>query len=232
MPVTIADKLSRVRQRLADAAAEAGRPAGEITLIAVSKTQAAAAIAEAYAAGQRRFGENYLQEALDKQAELTELADLEWHFLGPIQSNKTRAVAEHFSWVHSLDRLKIARRLSDQRPPSLGPVNVCIQVNIDSEASKSGVSPDTLPDLAREVDSLPGLSLRGLMAIPAPTDDRARTRASFAALSASLQALRKLGLTGPLDTLSMGMSADLEAAVAEGATCVRIGTDIFGPRTP
>lgn len=226
----IAEQLQRVNLRIANAARSAGRAPEDIHLIAVSKTHGAARIREAHAAGARRFGENYLQEALDKQAALGDLADIEWHFLGPVQSNKTRAVAAHFHWLHSLDRLKIARRLSEQRPAALGPLNVCLQVNIDAEPSKSGVSPDTLEPLARAVDALPGLSLRGLMAIPAPGADQ--SRAAFAALRRALELLRGLGLRGPLDTLSMGMSGDLEQAIAEGATCVRVGTDIFGPRPP
>ncbi len=228
----IAERLQRVNQRIATAASEAGRSPDSIHLIAVSKTHEAERIREAYATGARRFGENYLQEALDKQATLADLDDIEWHFLGPVQSNKTRAVAAHFHWLHSLDRLKIARRLSEQRPSALGPLNVCLQVNIDAEPSKSGVSPDTLEPLARSVDELPGLTLRGLMAIPAPSADKQQTRSAFAALRQALESLRTLGLRGPLDTLSMGMSGDLEEAIAEGATCVRIGTDIFGARAP
>lgn len=224
----INEKLANVTDRLRKACESAGREPHQVALVAVSKTQPAHAVAQAYQAGQRRFGENYLQEALDKQAELAELTDLEWHFIGPIQSNKTRAIAEHFAWVHSVEREKIARRLSDQRPASLPPLQICLQVNIDEEVSKSGVSLAQLPELARAVDALPRLQLRGLMAIPAPKEEGEAQRASFARLRQALEALNAEGLK--LDTLSMGMSADLEAAVAEGATLVRVGTDIFGPR--
>jgi pyridoxal phosphate enzyme (YggS family) len=190
----------------------------------VSKTKPAAAIRQAFAAGVRDFGENYLQEALEKQLELGDLP-LIWHFIGPIQSNKTKAIAEHFAWVHSVDRLKIAQRLSDQRPAHLPALNICLQVNVSGEASKSGCNPDELPALAQAVTQLPNLRLRGLMTIPEPTDDVARQHAAFARL-------RELqdGLGLDLDTLSMGMSHDLEAAIAEGATWVRIGTALFGAR--
>ncbi len=224
----IDEKLHNVTARLIEAAEMAGRNPAHVGLVAVSKTQPAEAVEAAYRAGQRRFGENYLQEALDKQAALADLADLEWHFIGPIQSNKTRAIAEHFQWVHSVDREKIARRLSEQRPASLPPLQVCLQVNLDDEQSKSGVTLAELPGLARAVYTLPRLQLRGLMAIPAPRETRVEQRASFARLRTALEALRDDNIV--LDTLSMGMSADLEAAVAEGATLVRVGTDIFGPR--
>lgn len=224
----IDEKLANVTDRLRKACEHAGRESHQVALVAVSKTQPAQALAQAYRAGQRLFGENYLQEALDKQAELASLSDIEWHFIGPIQSNKTRAIAEHFAWVHSVDREKIARRLNDQRPPSLPPLQICLQVNLDEEMSKSGVSLEQLPELARAVAALPRLQLRGLMAIPAPKEDEREQRASFARLREALGALNARGLT--LDTLSMGMSGDLEAAVAEGATLVRVGTDIFGPR--
>lgn len=197
-------------------------------LLAVSKTKPAAALREAYAAGLRDFGENYLQEALGKQQELADLP-LSWHFIGPIQSNKTRAIAEHFAWVHSVDRLKIAQRLSEQRPAELPPLNICIQVNVSGEASKSGCTPADLPDLARAISALPRLQLRGLMAIPEPTEDRAAQEAAFAAVQALNNQLRD-NLNLPLDTLSMGMSHDLEAAIAQGATWVRIGTALFGAR--
>lgn len=228
----INEKLDKVTARLRAAAQAAGRAPEELELLAVSKTQPASAIAEAWQWGQRRFGENYLQEALDKQAELLELEGLEWHFIGPIQSNKTRAIAEHFHWVHSIDREKIARRLSEQRPEQLAPLQVCLQVNIDDEASKSGVSLEELPALAQAVSELPRLRLRGLMAIPAPSDTLEQQRASFARLRRAQEELQGqgLGLCLDLDTLSMGMSGDLEAAVAEGATLVRVGTDIFGAR--
>ena len=200
------------------------RDPATVGLLAVSKTQPAAAIREAAAAGIRDFGENYLQEALDKQAELSDLP-LAWHFIGPIQSNKTKSIAEHFDWVHSVDRLKIAQRLSDQRPTALPPLNICLQVNVSGEASKSGCAPEELPKLAQAVAAMPHLRLRGLMCIPAPSEDPAEQRAAFA----RLRALRdELPLT--LDTLSMGMSQDLEAAIAEGATWVRIGTALFGAR--
>ncbi|MDO3383171.1 YggS family pyridoxal phosphate-dependent enzyme [Gilvimarinus algae] len=226
----IDEKLADVTARLQAAAAAASRPDGDITLIAVSKTQSPERVREAYSAGLRRFGENYLQEALDKQHALADLAGIEWHFIGPIQSNKTRAIAEHFSWVHSVDRLKIAERLSAQRPQHLPPLNICLQVNIDREPSKAGVHLAELPALARAVAALPGLSLRGLMAIPAPASEPEAQRQPFNQLAEALKQLKPLGLAAPLDTLSMGMSADLEAAVECGATMVRIGTDLFGPR--
>ncbi|MCP1648825.1 pyridoxal phosphate enzyme (YggS family) [Pseudomonas nitroreducens] len=190
----------------------------------MSKTKPAAAIREAYAEGLADFGENYLQEALLKQAELVDLP-LTWHFIGPIQSNKTRPIAEHFGWVHSVDRLKVAQRLSEQRPANLPPLNVLLQVNVSGEDSKSGCSPEELPALAQAVAQLPRLKLRGLMAIPEPTEDIAVQHAAFARLRELMQALN-LGL----DTLSMGMSHDLEAAIGEGATWVRIGTALFGAR--
>ena len=221
---TIAANISTLGERINAAALAARRDPADIGLLAVSKTKPAGALREAYAAGLRDFGENYLQEALGKQVELSDLP-LIWHFIGPIQSNKTRAIAENFAWVHSVDRLKIAQRLSEQRPPELPPLNICIQVNVSGEASKSGCSPEDLPALAQAISALPHLKLRGLMAIPEPTDDRGQQNASFAAVS-TLQA--QLGL--PLDTLSMGMSHDLEAAIAQGATWVRIGTALFGAR--
>lgn len=224
----IAANINRVRERLAIAARAAGRDPAAITLLAVSKTQAAASIRAAHGEGLGDFGENYLQEALDKMALLQDLTEIRWHFIGPIQSNKTRAIAEHFAWVHGIDRLKIAERLSQQRPTALPPLNVCIQVNIDGEASKSGVAPAALPALADAVAALPGLRLRGLMAIPAPRVDTAAQRAPFFRLAQQLATL-STRLPG-LDTLSMGMSDDLEAAIAEGSTLVRIGTAIFGPR--
>ena len=221
---TIADNISQVMARIQAGAQAAQRPAESIGLLAVSKTKPAAAVREAYAAGLRDFGENYLQEALAKQQELADLP-LCWHFIGPIQSNKTRAIAENFAWVHSVDRLKIAQRLSEQRPAGLPALNICIQVNISGEASKSGCEPADLPALARAIASLPNLTLRGLMAIPEPLEDRAAQDAAFASVRA-LQAQLQL----PLDTLSMGMSHDLEAAIAQGATWVRIGTALFGAR--
>ena len=221
---TIADNIFHVGSRIQTATQAAHRPENSVQLLAVSKTKPAEALREAYAAGLRDFGENYLQEALGKQLELADLP-LIWHFIGPIQSNKTRAIAEHFDWVHSVDRLKIAQRLSEQRPAELPPLNICIQVNVSGEVSKSGCTPDDLPALAAAISTLPRLKLRGLMAIPEPTDDRAEQDAAFAAVQ-KLQASLDL----PLDTLSMGMSHDLESAIAQGATWVRIGTALFGAR--
>ncbi|OXS23803.1 YggS family pyridoxal phosphate-dependent enzyme [Pseudomonas rhodesiae] len=221
---TIADNIGAVSQRIRAAAEAVQRDSDSVHLLAVSKTKPAQAVREAYAAGLRDFGENYLQEALSKQIELTDLP-LSWHFIGPIQSNKTRAIAEHFAWVHSVDRLKIAQRLSEQRPAELPPLNICIQVNVSGEASKSGCTPADLPALANAISALPRLTLRGLMAIPEPTDDRAAQDAAFATVR-DLQASLNL----PLDTLSMGMSHDLESAIAQGATWVRIGTALFGAR--
>ncbi len=219
--------LEHVRQRIAAACAAAGRRADEVTLLAVSKTFGVDAVREAVAAGQRRFGENQVQEGVEKIAALAG-AGLEWHLIGPLQSNKTRLAAEHFDWVQSVDRLKIAERLAEQRPAGLAPLQVCIQVNISGEASKHGVAPDALPALAQAVAALPRLQLRGLMAIPEPSHDVAAQRAAHRALHALWLQLRDAGL--PLDTLSIGMSDDLEAAVAEGATLVRVGSAIFGRR--
>jgi pyridoxal phosphate enzyme (YggS family) len=229
--MAIRQNLQQVHERIAHACAVAGRPVQTVTLLAVSKTFGAEAVREAHAAGQRRFGENYVQEATEKIAALADLrSELEWHLIGPLQSNKTRVVAETFDWVHSVDRLKVAQRLSEQRPPQLPPLQVCLQVNISGEASKSGVAPDEVPALASAVAALPRLTLRGLMAIPEPAGDEAAQRAPHRALRELLQALRQRGLAA--DTLSMGMSADLEAAVLEGATIVRIGSAIFGSRPP
>ncbi len=224
---TVANALQAIRQRLAEAAAAAGRPAEGIQLLAVSKTVPATAIRQAYAAGQRAFGESYAQEAMEKIPALNDLP-LEWHFIGPIQSNKTRPLAEHFSWVHSLERAKIAERLSAARPAGLPDLQVCIQVNISGEASKSGVAPEELLPLARQVQALPRLKLRGLMAIPEPTPDPAHQRQQLRVLGELLDQLNAAGFS--LDTLSMGMSDDLEAAIAEGATIVRVGSAIFGKR--
>lgn len=224
---TIAMNIAKVVTRIREAEQAAARPVGSAGLLAVSKTQPADAIRQAHAAGLRDFGENYLQEALDKQAQLADL-DLIWHFIGPIQSNKTRPIAEHFAWVHSVDRLKIAERLSTQRPTGLLPLNVCLQVNVSDETSKSGCSLNEAPALARAIAGLPNLRLRGLMAIPAPSDDPTEQRAAFARLRQLYEALAN---ELALDTLSMGMSQDLEAAVAEGATWVRIGTALFGARS-
>jgi pyridoxal phosphate enzyme (YggS family) len=224
---SIAANLQAVRARIAAACIGAGRAADSVQLLAVSKTWPAASVREAVAAGQRAFGENYVQEAVTKAAELGD-AGLEWHFIGPLQGNKTRLVAENFAWVHSVERLKIAERLAAQRPPKLPALQVCLQVNISGEVSKSGCSPHELPDLARAVAVLPGLRLRGLMAIPEPGDDVRLQRSRFALLRELRDRLATEGLA--LDTLSMGMSHDLEAAILEGATIVRIGTAIFGQR--
>ena len=221
---TIAGNIAQVEARIRAAALAVQRDVTSINLLAVSKTKPAAALREAYAAGVRDFGENYLQEARAKQVELADLP-LCWHFIGPIQSNKTRDIAEHFAWVHSVDRLKIAQRLSDQRPADLPPLNICIQVNVSGEASKSGCNPADLPALAAAISGLPRLKLRGLMAIPEPTEDRAEQDAAFATVR-TLQESLNMGL----DTLSMGMSHDLESAIAQGATWVRIGTALFGAR--
>jgi len=220
-------RLRAVTARIARAATEARREPATIRLLAVSKTFGAAAVRDLAACGQREFGENYVQEALEKQAALRDLP-LEWHFIGPIQSNKTRAIAENFSWVHSIDRQKIAERLSAQRPSGLPPLQVCIEVNVSGEASKGGVAPDELPVLAGIVEKLPGLKLRGLMAIPAPTLALAAQREAFRRVQEQFNVLRARGHM--LDTLSMGMSADLEAAILEGATVVRVGTALFGER--
>lgn len=228
---TIALKLQAVDSTIQAACAAAGRPREAVQLLAVSKTFGADAVLEAIAAGQLAFGENYLQEALDKIAAVAAAqpaAAVEWHFIGPIQSNKTRPLATHFDWVHTVERLKIAQRLSEQRPADLPPLHVCLQVNISGEASKSGVAPEELLPLAHAVAALPNLKLRGLMAIPEPETDVSKQRAAFARLRGLLEECNAAGLQ--LDTLSMGMSADLAAAIAEGATIVRIGTAIFGAR--
>jgi len=226
---SILQNLQQVGQRIARACAVAQRPVETVTLLAVSKTFGPQPVREAHAAGQRRFGENYVQEALEKIQALSDLrSQLEWHLIGPLQSNKTRAVAEAFDWVHSVERLKIAQRLSEQRPAQLPPLQLCLQVNISGEASKSGLRPDEVADVAHAVAALPRVRLRGLMAIPEPVDDPQAQRAPHRALRELLQRLQHDGL--PLDTLSMGMSADLEAAIAEGATLVRVGTAIFGGR--
>jgi pyridoxal phosphate enzyme (YggS family) len=225
----LAEKLQAVTAQIVAAARNAGRDPSEIALLAVSKTISPDVLMEAYVAGQRAFGENYLQEALDKMAALKDRApDIEWHFIGPIQSNKTRPIAENFAWVHSVDRLKIAQRLSEQRPAALAPLNLCIQVNVSGEASKSGCAPQELPALAHAVASLPRIRLRGLMTIPEPASSEAEQRRPLRRLRELAEQLRAEGLA--LDTLSMGMSADLGAAIAEGATMVRIGTAIFGER--
>ncbi len=224
---TIAANLQAVRERIARAAQTAGRDTPNVELIAVSKTFPAQVIVEACAAGQRAFGESYVQEAVEKVTRLAHLP-IEWHFIGPIQSNKTRDIAEHFQWVHSIARARIAQRLNDARPAHLPPLNVCIQVNVSGEGSKSGVAPGTELELARAILALPRLRLRGLMAIPEPTPDMQLQRQRFALLRNIKDRLAAEGIE--LDTLSMGMSDDLEAAIAEGATMVRVGTAIFGQR--
>ena len=225
---TIISRLQVVRARIRAALQAAGRDPDTVQLVAVSKTLPADAIREAFAAGQRDFGENYLQEALPKMKALADLP-LIWHFIGPIQSNKTRPIAEYFTWVHSVERAKIAERLARARPAASGPLQVCIQVNVSGEDSKSGVAREEAPGLARFIAGLPQLRLRGLMAIPEPTSDAALHHARFAGLRELRDELNAEGLE--LDTLSMGMSEDLEAAIAEGATMVRVGTAIFGNRT-
>ena len=223
----IADNLQRVRARIAQAAKGCGRATDGITLLAVSKTQNAEAVRQAFAAGQTAFGENYIQEGVDK---ITDLADLplQWHCIGPIQSNKTRLVAAHFDWVHSVDRLKIAQRLSEQRPLTQAPLQICIQVNIDGGSTKAGVAPEAALELARQIQVLPKLRLRGLMTIPEPAADFATALAVHQRARELFDALNANGLE--LDTLSMGMTADLDAAVQAGSTMLRVGTAIFGKR--
>lgn len=231
---TIGGNLQALRQRIARAAEAAGRDPASVSLLAVSKTHPAPMIEQAFGAGQRAFGENYVQEAIDKMRAVEGLLgaerarELEWHLIGPLQSNKTRIAAERFAWVQTLEREKIAHRLSEQRPAQLPPLNVLVQVNVSGEASKSGVAPGEAGALARSVAGLPRLRLRGLMAIPEPTPEAALQRARFRAVRELYESLRAEGLA--LDTLSMGMSDDLEAAIAEGATMVRVGTAIFGAR--
>jgi pyridoxal phosphate enzyme (YggS family) len=226
---TISENLHEVRLRIARACAMASRPEQSVTLLAVGKTFAPDALRAAFDAGSCCFGENYVAEALTKISELADLRErIEWHLIGPLQANKTRPVAENFDWVHSVDRLKIAQRLSEQRPAHLPPLQLCLQVNISGEASKAGLTADEVPDVARAVAALPRVRLRGLMAIPAPAADFASQRAPHAKLRELLTQLQHEGLA--LDTLSMGMTGDLEAAIAEGATIVRVGTAIFGAR--
>ncbi len=227
----IPQNLQAVHARIAAAVQAASRHPGRIGLLAVSKTFGADAVIEAALAGQTAFGENYLQEALDKMASVRAAKPellLEWHFIGPIQSNKTRPIAEHFDWVHSVEREKIAQRLSEQRPAHLPPLNVCLQINISGEASKSGATPDQAGALAQAIAAMPRLKLRGLMAIPEPAGSLEQQRVPFRQLRALFERLKAQGLD--LDTLSMGMSADMDAAIAEGATIVRVGTAIFGSR--
>jgi pyridoxal phosphate enzyme (YggS family) len=225
---TIRNNLQRVRASIAAACASAHRDVNEVTMLAVSKTFGPDAVREAHEAGQKAFGENYIQEAVEKMALLNDL-DIEWHCIGPVQSNKTRLVATHFDWVHTVDRLKVAQRLSEQRPAELPPLQVCIQVNVDSGATKSGIAPEALPQLAHEVAQLPRLVLRGLMTIPEPAAEFAAQKAVHLRTRALFDDLCDSGLR--LDTLSMGMSADMEAAIAAGSTMVRVGTAIFGSRT-
>ncbi|QDX81824.1 YggS family pyridoxal phosphate-dependent enzyme [Denitratisoma sp. DHT3] len=224
---SIAANLQAVNARIAAACAAAGRGRESVSLLAVSKTWPATAVRAAAECGQRAFGESYVQEAAAKIDALAD-AGLEWHFIGPLQSNKTRPVAERFDWVHSVERLKVAQRLAEQRPANLPPLNVCLQVNVSGEASKSGCAPHEAMPLARAIAALPGLRLRGLMAIPEPTDDLGLLRGRFALLRQLRDELNAGGLA--LDTLSMGMSGDLECAIAEGATLVRVGTAVFGER--
>ena len=224
--MAISDSLQSTKNRIDAACAASGREPGAVRLLVVSKTFPAAAVREAHAAGARAFGENYVQEGLAKIGELIDLRGaLEWHLIGPLQTNKTRPVAEQFDWVHSVDRLKIAERLSEQRPPGLPPLNICLQVNISGEPSKSGLLPADVPALARQVATLPRLQLRGLMAIPEPGPG---ARAQHKAMATLFSELRAEGL--PVDTLSLGMSADLEDAIAAGSTMVRVGSAIFGAR--
>ena len=227
MTTLIADNIARVQTQILAACQAAGRAPDSVQLLAVSKTWGTDAVRQAHAAGQTAFGENYIQEAVDKIIALRDLP-LQWHCIGPIQSNKTRLVAEHFDWVHSIDRLKIAQRLSEQRPEHLPPLQVCIQVNVDGGETKSGVSPQDLPALAQAVAALPRLQLRGLMTIPEPAETEAQMRTVHRQAKDLFEQLRTQGL--PLDTLSMGMSADMAAAIAEGSTLVRVGTAIFGKR--
>ncbi|MBC8119572.1 MAG: YggS family pyridoxal phosphate-dependent enzyme [Burkholderiaceae bacterium] len=238
LPANLQANLQAIHERITKAARAAGREPSSVRLLAVSKTFPPEVIGVAAQAGQRAFGENYVQEAVAKMDELADISPaLEWHFIGPIQSNKTRLIAERFNWVQSVDRLKVAERLSEQRPDHLPPLNVLLQVNVSAEASKGGVAPDALAQLAAEVDALPHLCVRGLMAVPAPEDDVAQQRAAFARMRQLFDRLREQSRArGPagseVDVLSIGMSSDLEAAIAEGSTMVRIGTAIFGTRQP
>jgi len=223
----ITQNIATVRQQIAQSCAQYQRKPDSVTLLAVSKTKPAEAVREACLAGQREFGENYLQEALEKQQTLSDL-DISWHFIGPIQSNKTKAITENFHWVHSVDRLKIAQRLNDQRPEGLPALNICLQINISEETSKSGISLEELPKIAEQISQMPNLCLRGLMAIPAPAESFEQQRIPFAKLNQALKQLQTL--YSDIDTLSIGMSGDMDAAIAEGSTMVRIGTAIFGAR--
>lgn len=227
---TIAENIAKVRERIREAAQASQRDSQSVGLLAVSKTKPAAAVREAHAAGQRDFGENYLQEALAKQAELSDL-DLVWHFIGPIQSNKTKLIAEHFQWVHSVDRLKIAQRLSEQRPAHLPALQVCIQVNADGGDTKSGCTPAEAPALAQAIAQLPRLQLRGVMSIPDPQPDAAAMLAVHQQVVAVFHQLQQLPGLAALDTISLGMTADLASAIAAGSTMVRVGSGIFGARS-
>jgi pyridoxal phosphate enzyme (YggS family) len=226
---TIAQQLQLINTRIETTAQQCGRSANTISLLAVSKTQSPERVLAAYHAGQRAFGENYLQEARHKQNTL-QAYDIEWHFIGPIQSNKTRDIAEHFDWVHSIDRLKVATRLSQQRPNHLPPLNICVQINIDNEHSKSGVSLNQLPELMQAINLLPRLRLRGLMVIPAKRNDTQQQHTVFAEVESTRKQLMKENTSLKLDTLSMGMSDDMEAAITSGSTMVRVGSAIFGAR--
>ncbi len=223
----VTENLAKISDLLAIAAKEAQRSPGAVELLAVSKKQPVSKIREAHAAGQQHFGENFVQEGVEKIDETRDL-DITWHFIGHLQSNKTRVVAEYFDWVHTIDKLKTARRLSEQRPPQLGPLNVCLQVNVDNEESKAGVSPHAVPELAAACAELPNLKLRGLMCLPAVREEFDEQRKPFAALREMAESLRDSGID--TDTLSMGMSGDFRAAILEGATIVRVGTAIFGER--
>jgi len=227
---TISDNLQQVRERMQHACLRSGRPIDSVALLAVTKTVPPSAVQEAYAAGQRAFGENYVQEGVDKILALPQLTDAQWHCIGPLQSNKTRLVADHFDWVHTVDRLKIAQRLSDQRPAHRPALQVCVQVNIDGGANKSGVAPADVLPLARAIAQLPRLRLRGLMCIPEPAPDDAAARAVFDQAYRLFVGLQAAGLA--VDTLSMGISADLEPAIASGSTLVRVGSALFGARAP
>jgi pyridoxal phosphate enzyme (YggS family) len=227
MSNSVSANLAQVRKRIELAVLAAGRPADAVSLLAVSKTMPAQAVRDAFAAGQLAFGENYIQEGVDKIASLADLP-LVWHCIGPIQSNKTKLVAENFAWVHSIDRLKIAERLSVQRPAHLPALQICLQVNVDGGSNKSGVTPADLLALAQAVAQLPNLQLRGIMTIPEPAENEAAARSVHRQAKALFDSLNAAGLK--LDTLSMGMTGDLEAAIAEGSTCVRVGTAIFGHR--
>jgi pyridoxal phosphate enzyme (YggS family) len=226
--IDVAENIRAANQKIRALEQEYGRPEGAVSLLAASKRQSIAKIREAAAAGLLNIGENYLQEALDKKPELADLPQLVWHFIGPIQSNKTRGIAETFDWVHSVDRAKIAKRLNDQRPVDQGPLNVCVQVNLSAEESKSGTTSSKASELCQQIAELPNLTLRGLMAIPAATDDEAAQHRAFSIMAYLCQSLQT---SHPdMDTLSMGMSNDYAAAIAEGSTMIRLGTALFGPR--